>query len=365
MKRLSNFIKKITAILIFAFSFFMSFSLEWENPLDLKIAYKKENPETEVIGYEEIWGYVMDSRSFEWDKNMPLSDIAVFAADVNCYGNLESIPSAEKYKEFSGRTHLVIMCEGRSLTHMVISSECGKRKSLVKQIAKASEQFDGVQLDFENVPKKDGEDFIRFLKEVRRAMKKGKMLSIALPARVKTLADDVYDYSKIVPLVDRIVVMAYDEHWSTSSPGSIASMNWCMKISSYSTDVIPDEKLIMGLPFYGRTWVSENFGKAWYFSGINRILNENPILKTEGRKDIKVPAEVKRTDGIPNFTFNTEVKVTGYFEDAVSVLKRCRLYKEDGISKIAFWRIGQEDRDIWNFLNIEKDFYNAEKTKRD
>ena len=98
----------------------------------------------------------------------------------------------------------------------------------------------------------------------------------------------------------------------------------------------------MGMPFYGRTWVDENFGKAWYNSGVNRILNENGVK------------QVERKDGVPNFSFTAQVCVTGWFDDAQSLLQRCRLYGGMGIDNVAFWRIGQEDPAIWNYLNVDE-----------
>ena len=50
--------------------------------------------------------------------------------------------------------------------------------------------------------------------------------------------------------------------------------------------------------------------------------------------------------------FTKEIKVIGYFDDAYSIVQRCKEYNQMGIDKVAFWRIGQEDRDCWNFIKI-------------
>ena len=301
-------------------------------------AYLHDLPEGEPVVFHEVWGYVMQDREDELHDDMPITDICYFSADINAYGEIESIPKAEKLKAYKGRKHFVVTCESRSLTHFVIDPQYGVSKKLIDTIAKGIKDYDGVQIDFELVPKKDGKHFRDFLSSLRARIGEKKWLTVALPARTRTLENDVYDYAKIAPLVDRIIIMAYDEHWSTSAPGAIASMDWCERIADYAKTVLPKKKLVMGLPFYGRTWQDETLGKAWYFSGINRVMNENKAHVIE------------REDWVPMFTFKKEITVTGYFDDAVSLVARLRMYADKDIDRVAFWRIGQEDASFWDWL---------------
>ena len=64
--------------------------------------------------------------------------------------------------------------------------------------------------------------------------------------------------------------------------------------------------------------------------------------------------EVIYDDEIPRFTYTTTVKVTGYFNDAYSDIALLRMYKASGVKKIGFWRVGQEDPEFWNWLEIKK-----------
>lgn len=308
---------------------------------ELRLAYDQDQLEGDAVGFHEVWGYALASRLYEFDPStMDITDLCLFGAEINSYGELVNIPDPKKVKNFKGRKHLVVACDSRSLTHFILDPQFGLRQKLVKKLAQASVMYDGVQIDFELVPARDIANFRSFLGDVRAAIGTQKWMSVALPARVKNISDDIYSYQKIHPLVDRIIVMAYDEHWSTSAPGSIASIDWCARIAEYSKGVIPAKKLVMGLPFYGRIWEDGSVASAWYFTGINRIMNENNIH------------EIERENEIPKFTFTQEVKVTGYFEDTYSLVKRMRMYEEKGIRKIAFWRIGQEDPTFWDWLYL-------------
>ena len=63
---------------------------------------------------------------------------------------------------------------------------------------------------------------------------KAKWFSICVPARFKLLSEDIYPYAEIANYCDRVFVMAYDEHWSTSKPGAVASVEWCRKVMAVS-----------------------------------------------------------------------------------------------------------------------------------
>lgn len=304
--------------------------------------YKHDDISGEKISLKESWGYVMAGREYEFNNDMPITDVGYFSAGVNVYGELEPAPSRSKFSTYSGRVHLVTSCDSKSLTHFILDPSYPVKDKLVKSLVAASESYDGLQVDYELVPARDGKNFLNFLKDLRKQLSSEKMLTVALPARTRTIADDVYGYEAIAAVVDKIIVMAYDEHWSTSAPGSIASIDWCEKIAKYCVTVIPPEKLVMGLPFYGRTWGNVSANRAWYFSGINRIMNENEN------------PEVYRDNSVPYFKYKTEMTVTGYFEDAISLVARTRMYSGLGINRLAYWRIGQEDTTYWNWLEISE-----------
>ncbi|MDR3161861.1 MAG: glycoside hydrolase [Spirochaetaceae bacterium] len=298
--------------------------------------------ELPVSSLGEIWAYLISGQEDTLKASYPLSDIGYFGAEVDAYGRLTGVPNRRKIAFFPGRVHLVVCCNGRALTHFSLEPGSAVRTRLIADLLEAARSFDGLQIDFENVPARDGAAFRSFLAELRQGMG-NKLFTIALPARTRTLADDVYDYRRIAPLVDRILVMAYDEHWSTSAPGPIASLEWCRSVSTYSLAVIGPEKLIMGLPFYGRTWGSENTFRAFFHSGIERIKRENNVT------------EVRREKGIPTFTYRIPVTVTVYYEDEYSLSTRIEMYRSTGVRAIGFWCLGQETPAIWSLLRLTRE----------
>ncbi|MDR2394911.1 MAG: glycoside hydrolase [Treponema sp.] len=293
-----------------------------------------------VFAFGEIWGYLISGKEEAFTQEAPLTDIGYFGAEVDHYGQLINVPNPRDIP-FWGRVHLVVGCGSRALSHFVLVEGSPVRKQLITDLLEKSKPFDGLHIDFELVPPRDKDTFHSFLAELRNGLG-NKRFTIALPARLDTLDNDVYDYEQIEPLVDRILVMAYDEHWATSEPGPIASMDWCKSVAAYALKTIGSEKLIMGLPFYGRTWGSSNLFRAFHFSGIERIKQEHKVTK------------VRREQRIPTFTYEVPVTVTAYYEDEHSLSARMEMYRTLGVQSIGFWALGQEDPKVWKGLTLKQ-----------
>jgi len=307
-------------------------------PPELKLP--SAGTELPVTRFGEIWAYLVSRNEAALDYDFPITDLVYFGADIDSYGKLTGIPNFKNIESFPGRKHFVAASSGRAVTHFILKEGSAERKALIRDLLEAAKPYDGLQIDFENVPPLDGEVFLSFLRELRAGLG-DRIFSIALQARTRKMEDDVYDYEKIAPLVDRILVMAYDEHWSGSPPGPIASMGWCQRVAKYSLEIIGQEKLIMGLPFYGRSWGNFNTNRAYLHSGIEEMILEKNIRG------------ISRENGIPTFRFEAPVTVTVYYEDDYSLSARLEMYKTLGIGSVGFWRLGQETPDFWPVIGLE------------
>jgi hypothetical protein len=297
-------------------------------------------PELPVSPFGETWAYLLKGRETALTGGLPLSDIGYFNADVDSYGKLGAIPARKDAPPFPARFHLVVTCESYALTHFVLMEGSRERRELLADLIAAAEDFEGLQIDFELVLSRDGDAFRSFLAELRAGLGE-KMLSVAFKARVRTLENDPYDYEKVKPLVDRILIMAYDEHWGTSVPGPVASLEWCRRVAEYALSVIGPEKLVMGLPFYGRAWGHINPSRALVYAGVEDLIDEHRV------------GEIGREGGIPTFEYEVPVKVKVYYDDEYSLSARMEMYRSLGIRSVGFWRLGQETPAVWERLRLE------------
>ncbi|MCL2759692.1 MAG: glycosyl hydrolase family 18 protein, partial [Treponema sp.] len=285
--------------------------------------------------------YVIAGQEAALTKDLPITDVGYFGAEVDQYGNLDKVPRRQNLTGFTGRVHLTVTCGSNPLTYFVLLPGSEQRRKLIADLITATQNFDGLNIDFENIPPRSGEAFLSFLQELRAGLPKEKIFSVCLYARHRALTNDVYDYEKIAPLADKIFVMAYDEHWGGGPAGPVASLRFCRSVAAHSLRTIGTEKLVMGIPFYGRAWVDQNHHRALVYSTTERIINTHNVT------------EIRRENGIPTFNYTANVGVKVYFEDEYSVSSRLEMYKSMGINAIGFWRIGQETPKVWDILKIE------------
>ena len=125
--------------------------------------------------------------------------------------------------------------------------------------------LDGFDLDYEGFAFADGRDswqftqpnWVAFVTELATALHdRGKLLSVTIPPtwiEVNVLRGyPVYAPDQIGAVADRVRLMVYD--WSVSSPGPISPMSWVDMVIAYNGPLVPNGKLQLGVPAYGRDW---------------------------------------------------------------------------------------------------------------
>ena len=239
-----------------------------------KVAVAAASPGVPALAFPEIWAYVMEDQQAAARPDLPITDLAYFAAGLSNRGELVGVPIIQNAQKIVARKHLVLaeLDGSAGLMHFVLAPEFPMRDKLIADLVVALAPFDGIQIDFENLMNYDAENFRQFLLKLKTAIG-GKTLSVALPARNSPVSD-AFSYPEIVAIADRILIMAYDQHWSGSEPGSIASLAWCKGLASYALGTMGPDKLIMGLPFYGRAWSNKNPAGAYRFPSLERLRKE-------------------------------------------------------------------------------------------
>lgn len=210
--------------------------------------------------------------------------------------------------------------------------------------------YKALNLDLEGVSIGNKQNYNLFVEELVDAMaEQDYKLSLSIPAKTENNNDSswsgAYNYSILGRLADEIFIMAYDYHWSGGSPGPVAPIKWVQDVIDYAIIEIPLEKIVLGIPFYGYDWTLDSNSRA---KGVTYPM----VVNLQDRFNCQ--QEWDQESQTPYLKYeNNEEKHEVWFENKESIKKKINLVKEYQLAGAAFWRIGQEDEQIWQFLGGE------------
>ncbi len=294
--------------------------------------------------FREVWGYLMKGEEKELTGSEPFTDILYFGVSVDREGKLfgSIAPPQLPVAGVTPRVHLVVFkLADPALLHTCLAKEGTVRENLINDIAVSAENFAGIQIDFESLLPEDGAAFNSFLAELKVRLPE-RVLSVAVPARLNGNGNGkkAYDYTALAGIVDRVFVMAYDQHWETSAPGPVASLSWCAGVADYAASAVPPDRLVMGIPLYGRAWQERK---------VNRAVTHRRAVELARRRLKKQAGPAEHG---PSFEYVEQVTVKVFYEDTGSIHEKLRLYESHRVPAVAFWRIGQGPPGLWRTIVI-------------
>ena len=154
-------------------------------------------------------------------------------------------------------------------------SNAATRTTIVKTIVDLvmKNNFDGIDLDYEGFAFVDGNStwsktaprWVALVKELSVELRaNNKLLSVSTPYLYNPNEAQkgyfVYAWAEIASSIDRLRIMTYD--YSVTKPGPMAPLSWSEKTIQYAISVMPASKVYMGLPGYGRDWITSVNGKC-------------------------------------------------------------------------------------------------------
>ena len=216
----------------------------------------------------------------------------------------------------------------------------------VVQYAVLSHQS-GIVVDFEEIPLKSQPHFREFTAELGSALHAvGLKLMVALPAR-----DDDYDYAFFGRETDAIILMNYDQHWLTSPPGAIAAQDWFMENLRQIRDVVPSQKIVVGIGNWAYDWTEPKKGeKKSEAHGEEFSVQEALLHAYESETDV----EFDSTTLNPHYSYDDEQSRTHqvWILDAVTAYNQLRASERLGVQGTALWRLGTADTSLWSIWDV-------------
>jgi cellulose synthase/poly-beta-1,6-N-acetylglucosamine synthase-like glycosyltransferase/spore germination protein YaaH/peptidoglycan/xylan/chitin deacetylase (PgdA/CDA1 family) len=224
--------------------------------------------------------------------------------------------------------------------HRILTTPA-KKERLINDVIRTLKAYDfaGVNVDLEELLDSDDKVLVTFQKELYEKMHANNLLVTqdVIPF------NDEYNFKALAKYNDYLILMAYDEHHDESKPGPISSQRWIQAALDKMDDLVPADKIILGMAGFGYDWSNKN-KKA------STVTYQEAI------------ANARESDAFVDFdndTYNLHYRYYDdanalhevHFTDAATNFNTLRFATEYQLAGTALWRLGSEDSRIWEFYN--------------
>ena len=236
-----------------------------------------------------------------------------------------------------------------------------------------SNNFDGVDLDFEGFAFVDSNKtwpktaplWTALVKELSVALHaQKKILSVSTPYVLDPKGAQkgyyVYAWAAIAPYIDRLRIMTYD--YSVAKVGPIGPISWTERTVQYAITVMPASKVYVGIPGYGRDWVTAVSGVCP--ANVASVIKGGAKAATFVMRDAQnlaasygVTPTFDEKFGEMTFSYqkvyngttagglatSCTASRTAWYQDAKSYALRAELVNKYRLGGLAAWTIGMEE----------------------
>ena len=216
-----------------------------------------------------------------------------------------------------------------------------RRSAVISQLVTTCERhhFAGINIDFEELREASNESLTAFVRELSIAFHKH---GLYVTQDIEPNNED-FDVRELAKYADYLMLMAYDEHSTTSGPGPVSSQQWVGKVLDKLASQIPEQKIILGLGAYGYDWTPKgdnNQSVAIHEAMSLAADTGTPISFDDGTYSL-------------SFSYNDQSNVTHqvFFNDAATNFNTMRYGCEYGVAGFSVWRLGSEDHRLWKFYD--------------
>lgn len=342
------------------------------SPGPLLAATSKPIVTREVLGYLPYWSYTATSPyvPLRWDLITTLAWFAVAMddnggiADRNGWGGAQTAAIVREAHAHGVKVVVTVTnFSGTGIANIVNSA--ARRQTAIDNCLQLMRDHDadGVDIDFEFVPKAARDGFVTFMTDLKNAVRAARPngheghVTLAGPAIDWSGA---YDYDVLLANTDGIMVMAYGYHWTKSDPGPTAPLFagdlWSSRSISWTVDdyllyggVENRHKIIIGLPWYGRSWkvASQAIPGTALSDGATRTFQAaEPVALSLGKgwEDVSKSTYYHQTSG------GSLSQV--WYDDGRAFREKVAYVDERDLGGIGIWALGYEGDypDLWDAI---------------
>ena len=299
----------------------------------------KEPEEKIIVAYVTSWSDVIPDPSDFTHLNYAFGHVNESFDGIKI-DNVERFKNMIKLKEKNPDLKVLLSIGGwGSGRFSEMAASDSLRKSFAKNCGQLIEEykFDGIDIDWEyptigwagiSSDPEDTKNFTLLMADIREAISEDKLLTLASSATARYV-----DFNAVVPVVDFVNLMTYDmsdgmEHHSPLFSSSITpEMTSDKSVRLHREAGVPDEKIVLGIPFFGRG----NHNKETYYKEY---------------KDITLqPGQQEKWDSISKSPYIVDADgnyVIG-FDNPRSVEIKCEYILDNNLKGAMFWDYNGDD----------------------
>lgn len=210
--------------------------------------------------------------------------------------------------------------------------------------------YSGLNIDFEYIYPEDRENYNNFLRRVvQRLHPEGFSVSTAVAPKERAdqegLLYEAHDYRAHGEIVDFVVLMTYEWGWAGGRPWAIAPINKVRDVLDYAVTEIPPEKILMGVPLYGRDWRI-----PWEEGTFARTVSPKEAVDLAARYGVAIQYDEIYQSPFFQYTDENGQRHEVWFEDARSMQVKYDTVKQYGLRGISYWVLGNPFPQNWPVL---------------
>ena len=220
-----------------------------------------------------------------------------------------------------------------------LGSDPVRRARVAGRIARHAQsmRYTGLVLDFETLKAGDVSAQLGVVRAIADSAKAHGLTTVAVA--VPAEPDEAYPARELTEVADFVLVMLYDQHWPGSDAGPISAPDWMTRNLARVVGEVGASRVIAGLPLYGYHWVKGKPGVGVSYATATRTAQRDGI--TLSRDSASRTLRGATSNG------NSAIWLT----DAALLEELMQGAEQLGVTRFAFWRLGQEDAAVWSKLS--------------
>lgn len=227
-----------------------------------------------------------------------------------------------------------------------ISTDAERRQLIASLLAVIEKnRFGGITVDLEEIPAASQPDLFTFVKELRAEFQpRGLILAEAVPFN-----DPGWNYKAYASITDYLMLMAYDEHWSTGTAGPVAGQDWFDSTLKKRMAELSPAQTIVCFGNYGYNWANDK-------SEAETVSFQESLITA--RESLDSPAEIKfdPVSKNPYFSYTEDdgKEHSVWFLDAATAYNEINSSGQYHVAGLALWRLGSEDPSLWKVFGADR-----------